>query len=367
MSRPRQGNAGSSAAGRSSRREAWRRRSVSISAVTAFTVLITVTVPLWLPVVVVLDVVMLRRRLPLARLLAFGVCWGWIELGGVARAFGTWAVGRGHDPATQYRLMKWWAGALMRALQATIGISPRLEGGEALEGGNVIVLSRHASLADSLLSALAIRVQADLWPRYVLKRELLHDPCLDIVGLRIPNHFLDRQAADSQAELDALRELASGVGPGSAAVIFTEGTRSNPRKRARALDKIAERDPERAMRLGALLHLLPPRPAGSAALVEGAPAADVVLAWHTGFDGLDSFGGIVAKLARPLPPVRFVVRRVPRDDVPTGDDFVRWLDDQWLRMDAEVAGALGSTGPGSTGPASTELGSTELGLTKGTS
>jgi 1-acyl-sn-glycerol-3-phosphate acyltransferase len=325
------------------RGEVWRRRSVSISALVAFASLITVTVPLWLPGVVVVDLVRLRRRLPLARLLAFGFCWGWIELAGVARAFGTWCVGRGHDPATQYRLMRWWAGALMRALQVTIGISPRLEGGAALAGGNVIVLSRHASLADSLLSAWAIRVQADLWPRYVLKRELLNDPCLDIVGLRIPNHFLDRQAADSRSELDALRHLASGVGPGGAAVIFTEGTRSNPRKRARALDKIAERDPERAKRLGALRHLLPPRPAGSAALLEGAPDADVVLAWHTGFDGLDSFGGIVAELAEPLPPVRFVVRRVPRDDVPTGDDFVRWLDDQWLRMDAEVDEALGST------------------------
>jgi 1-acyl-sn-glycerol-3-phosphate acyltransferase len=349
MSRPRHGDAGAGATGHRTRREAWRRRSASIGAVTAFTVLITVTVPLWLPVAVLVDVVRLRRRLPLARLLAFGVCWGWIELAGVARAFATWTIGRGHDPATQYRLMGWWAGMLMRALRATIGIAPRLEGGEALEGGNVIVLSRHASLADSLLSAWAIRVQAGLWPRYVLKRELLNDPCLDIVGLRIPNHFLDRQAADGDAEIAALRELAGGVGPGSAAVIFTEGTRSTARTRERALDKIAERDPERAERLRPLRHLLPPRPAGSAALVEGAPDADVVLAWHTGFDGLDSFGGIIAKLAKPLPPVRFVVRRVRRDDVPSGDDFVRWLDDQWLRMDAEVADALGSAGHGPAG------------------
>jgi hypothetical protein len=123
-------------------------------------------------------------------------------------------------------------------------------------------------------------------------------------------------------------------------VIFSEGTRANPVKRERALEKIAERDPERAKRLGDLRRLLPPRPGGSAALVEGAPHADVVLAWHTGFDGLDSFGGIVAKLAAPLPPVRFVVRRVPRDDVPTGDAFVRWLDDEWLRLDAEVDAAL---------------------------
>jgi 1-acyl-sn-glycerol-3-phosphate acyltransferase len=323
-----------------SRRERLRRRTFSVSALLAFAVLITLTIPLWLPSVVLVDVVRLRLRLPLARLLAFGVCWAWIEVIGVAHSFGTWLVGKGADPDTQYGLMKWWAGALMRALRSTIGISPQLEGAEALAGGNVIVLSRHASLADSLLSAWAIRVQADLWPRYVLKRELLLDPCLDIVGLRVPNHFLDRESPDHDGELAALRELASGVGEGSAAVIFTEGTRSNPTKRARALDKIAERDPERAARLGALRRLLPPRPGGSRALLEGAPGADVVLAWHTGFDGLDSFGGVVSTLAKPLPPVRFVVRRVPRREVPVGDAFPRWLDDQWLRMDAEVDAAL---------------------------
>lgn len=323
-----------------SRREKLRRRTVSVPALGAFAVAITVLVPIWLPLVIVVDAVRLRFRFPLARLLAFGVCWAWIEVAGVARAFGTWVVGRGTDASTQYALMRWWSDTLMRALGATIGISPRLEGGEALAGGNVVVLSRHASLADSLLSAWAICGRAELWPRYVLKRELLFDPCLDIVGLRVPNHFLDRGASDGEAELAALRELAAGVGPGSAAVIFTEGTRSNPAKRARALVRIAERDPERAKRLGELTRLLPPRPGGSRALVEGAPGADVVLAWHTGFDGLDSFGGIIAKLSRPLPPVRFVVRRVLRDDVPSGDAFERWLDDEWLRMDAEVDAAL---------------------------
>lgn len=323
-----------------SHRARLRRRGLSVPALLAFAVSITVTVPIWLPVSVLADAVRLRFRLPIARLLAFGVCWSWIEVAGVAHSFATWLAGKGTDPATQYGLMRWWAAALMAALQRTIGIAPRLEGGEALAGGNVVVLSRHASLADSLLSAWAIRVQAGLWPRYVLKRELLFDPCLDIVGLRVPNHFLDREAPDHDAELGALRQLASGVGEGIAAVIFTEGTRANPAKRARALERIAERDPERAERLAPLRHLLPPRPGGSAALVEGAPRADVVLAWHTGFDGLDSFAAIVAKLAKPLPPVRYVVRRVPRGEVPSGEAFLDWLDDQWLRMDGEVDTAL---------------------------
>ena len=313
---------------------------VTVPALCVAAAVLTLAIPLWLPVALVADAVRGRSRFPIARLLAFGVCWTWIELAGVARAGATFLVGRAHHAPTQYALMKWWAELLMGALRRTVGFRPRVEGLEALVGGNAIVLARHASLADSLLSAWAIRCRADLWPRYVLKRELLSDPCLDIVGLRVPNHFLDREAADGDAELAALHELAAGVDAGEVAVIFPEGTRANDRKRARALEKIAERDPARAERLSALHRLLPPRPAGTTALVEGAPDADVVLAWHTGFDGLDSFDGVLARLARPLPPVRIVFRRVSRADVPSGPAFADWLDGQWLRMDAEVDAAL---------------------------
>ncbi len=258
----------------------------------------------------------------------------------VAATFYLWLTGRGSSVAANYRLMGWWAGVLMKALATTTGIRPRIEGLEALEGGNVVMLSRHASLADSLVSGWVTRTIARVEPRYVLKRELLVDPCLDIVGLRTPNHFLDREAVDGSAELDALRELASGVGPGVISVIFAEGTRANDRKRRRALEKIGERDPARAAKMGALRRLLPPRPAGSLALLDGAPDADVVLAWHTGFDGLDTFGGMISKLSEPIPDVRFVMRRVPRAEVPNGVDFEAWLDDQWLRMDTEVDAAL---------------------------
>ncbi len=323
------------------RRQRVIRRLRSVPALCVFALVITVSIPVWVPVAVVADLLRGRRRLPIARLLSFGVCWSWIEIGGVLKSFSLWLRGKGHDHIAHYEIMGWWANALMGALRSTIGIDPVVEHGEALDGGNAIVLARHASLADSLLSAWAICGQGGVWPRYVLKRELLFDPCLDIVGLRVPNHFLDREVVD-RAELDALELLASGVGPGVVAVIFAEGTRSNPDKRRRALAKIAERDPARAARLEPLRRLLPPRPGGATALVTGAPDADVVLAWHTGFDGLDSFSGILAQLARPLPPVRFVMRRVARAEVPSGPAFADWLDDQWLRMDAEVDAALGT-------------------------
>ena len=123
-----------------------RRRSISVTGLFVTTVLLTITAPFWLTAAIVVDVVRFRRRVPLARLLAFGVCWCWIESGGVMRAFGLWATGRVGDQDAHYRLMGWWAGALIRALSATTGVAPRIEGGEALDGGNAIVLARHASL-----------------------------------------------------------------------------------------------------------------------------------------------------------------------------------------------------------------------------
>jgi 1-acyl-sn-glycerol-3-phosphate acyltransferase len=323
-----------------SRVEKLRRRSLSLSGLAAATAVVTITVPLWLPTALLVDAVRLKWRFPLARLLAFAVCWCWIESGGVVRAFALWARGRTGDAAAHYRLMAWWSGSLIRAMSATTGVRPSIEHLDVLTPGNAIVLSRHASLGDSLLSGWALTTEAHLQPRYVLKKELLFDPCLDIVGLRVPNHFLDREATDGSGELDALERLAEGIGPGIVGVIFAEGTRSNDDKRARALAKIAERDPERAQRMGALRRLLPPRPAGSIAMLRGAPDADVILVWHTGFDGLDTFGGMIRRLGKGLPPVRFVAERVPRADVPDGDAFLDWLDEQWLRMDAEVDAAL---------------------------
>jgi 1-acyl-sn-glycerol-3-phosphate acyltransferase len=198
------------------------------------------------------------------------------------------------------------------------------------------LLCRHASLADSLVSAWVITSLAGLRPRYVFKRELLADPAIDIVCNRLPNHFLDREAADVQAELGALTRLSSGMGARDIAVIFPEGTRASAAKRGRAMQKLKERDPVRAERLATMQHLLPPRPAGSAALIAGAPDADLVIGWHVGFDGLDTIGGILRHLAHKPMPVRFRARRIRRADVPSGAAFTEWLDGVWLQADRDV-------------------------------
>jgi len=324
---------------------ALKRRAITVPAVVVAAALLLALLPLWLPVAAAIDLARGRLRLPTVRLLAFAVCWSWLEITGVGVAAALWLTGQGRNRRAHYALQHWWTARLMAALRVTTGISIEATEASCLSPGPVIMLCRHASLADSLLSAWVITSGARMNPRYVLKRELLFDPCLDIVGNRLPNHFLDRSATDSTVELDALERLATGLLDDQVAVIFPEGTRSSPKKRARALAKIEARDPERAGRLGELQHLLPPRPAGSQAMLRGCPQADVVVAWHVGFDGLDTFGGILRHLGRRPRPVQFHVRRVARSDVPDGDHFIRWLDDAWLQSDRAVHTLLQPEGP----------------------
>jgi hypothetical protein len=67
------------------------------------------------------------------------------------------------------------------------------------------------------------------------------------------------------------------------------------------------------------------------------------IAWHTGFEGLDTFGGILRSLGRGAPRVRFAAVRVARGDVPSSDDvpaFTVWLDERWLGADRAVDALL---------------------------
>lgn len=321
------------------------RRWKSIPGLILGALVLVSSIPIWLPIVLVLDLVRGKFRCPTARLLSFAVMWAWIEVAGVLMSGLFWLTGQRRNHRVHYSLQRWWAARLMRALKLTTGLTLQVEGVDALRPGPVMLFARHASLADSLVSAYVTTSLARLNPRYVLKKELLIDPCLDVVGNRLPNHFLDREAADSAPELKSLEDLVAPLDENGVGVIFPEGTRANPKKRERSLERIASSFPARAERLRELKHLLPPRTAGAAAMLRGHPTADVVLAWHVGFEGLDTFGGILRAIERRTAPIHLSLRRVDRNEIPRSavDDmeaFVQWIDAEWLRMDREVDQAL---------------------------
>jgi 1-acyl-sn-glycerol-3-phosphate acyltransferase len=310
------------------------RRAITVPTVAAAAGTLTTTAWLWAPTALVVDSLTDGRRFGRFRSLSIATAWSTLETTGVALSLAQWALGRSGEPAPSYALQRWWVHRLLDALRIFGRVQLDVEGGDAVAPGPVVMMARHASIADSLLPVWLL-ASHDMHPRYVLKRELLVDPCLDIVGNRVPNHFVIRDGDDTEAELDALRRLSVGMGPQDAAVIFPEGTVTSAARRARALERIAERDPDRARRLGALRALGPPRHAGIRALLEGCPDADVVLVAHRGFEQIRRLADVPERL--PLAqPIRVNVERVSRADVPTGPGFVPWLDERWLRLDAWV-------------------------------
>lgn len=315
----------------------WIRRPVMVIAVMFMAVVLTVTAVAWLPILFLVDLLRRRWRCPLARFTAFGCLWSWMETLGVVAAGALWIVGKGSDLNANYRLQAWWTRGVVASLRLTVGLRIEVEGSPSPGDGPFVALCRHASLADSIMSAWVFVTHSQLKPRYVLKQELKIDPCLDIVGHRLPNYFVDRQSANVASELAGIEQMANGLGVGDIAVIFPEGTRANPIKREKALEGLKRRSPERAQRLGNLKFLLPPKPAGASALLAAVPQAKVLTVWHSGFDGMDTFKGIVSQLARSAIRVHVRVVEHHRSTVATGEAFVAWLDTQWALMDESVA------------------------------
>jgi hypothetical protein len=82
--------------------------------------------------------------------------------------------------------------------------------------------------------------------------------------------------------------------------------------------------------------VLPPRPGGTLGLLEAAPAADVVVCAHTGFEGAASLAEIW-KGALVDQTIRVEFRRIPRNGIPVGRDArIAWLFEEWQRVDAWI-------------------------------
>jgi 1-acyl-sn-glycerol-3-phosphate acyltransferase len=168
--------------------------------------------------------------------------------------------------------------------------------------------------------------------RYVLKRELLVDPALDVAGNRLPNHFVDRGPAGTEAETAAIRSLAQGMTPAEGVMIYPEGTRYSEEKRLRYTAPLVRKGGVIAELASGLERVLPPRPGGTLALLD-ATTADVVVLAHRGLEGFARVkdiwaGGLVGSR------VELKFWRVERVDVPGNrSDRVHWLFRLWNEID----------------------------------
>jgi 1-acyl-sn-glycerol-3-phosphate acyltransferase len=317
-------------------KSSWVRRPITGLGVFLLAIVLTVTLPLWALVTMAIDAVRGRWRFPISRLIGFATCWAWLETSGLVVALFLFFTGRGRSVPAHYALQTWWCRSLIQALGFTVGLQITVEGAEHVGPGPFVALGRHASLADSIMCSWVVASHAGLRPRFVLKKELKMDPCLDILGHRLPNYFVDRQSSNVAGELQGIEQMAAGLGVKDCAVIFPEGSRASNKKRVRALEKLRERAPQRAETLAGLKYLIPPKPAGAYALLSAVPEANVLTMWHSGFDGLDTFSGILSHLGRAKANVHVRVEEISRASIPSGEAFVSWLDAKWVEMDIAV-------------------------------
>jgi len=294
--------------------------------------LVAATLPVTLPAAALVDTIR-RTRLALARTVLFIALFLACEAAGIVVSLWLW-LRWGRDEAafleSNHQLQRWWSGTLARGLERFYGMSYVVEG-EAPAEGPSLLLVRHVSSADTLLPMRLVAVPNDLRVRYVLKKELSADPCLDIVGHRLPNVFVDRSGRNSEGAVAALRRLVMGLGDRDCGVIFPEGTRFTPARQARALEKL-EGSPLAPL-ARQLRCTLPPKTGGVQAMLDGAPGADVYFVGHTGFEGVRTMGDLLSgALVDRVVRVRF--KRVGAADVPSGIEArKRWLFEEWLAQD----------------------------------
>jgi 1-acyl-sn-glycerol-3-phosphate acyltransferase len=315
------------------------RRAITISFYVVAWVLLTLLAPLWLVVGLLVGVIR-RRSFVTLRLLIFAWFFFGIAMVALVRlALAFTFLRRNPDKlqARLFQLQQWWATAVLGEASTLLSLDIQIENADAALPGPSILLMRHVSILDTLLPSVYVQGPTQWRVRYILKQELLFDPCLDIVGNALPNYFVDR-SGDREREFAGIRALVEDLGD-EGVLIYPEGTRFSLEKLVRARKRVREQAPELSLEAEAFTHVLPPRPGGVRTLLDALPGVDCVIFAHHGLEGLEKVkdvlsGSIIGS------KVRGKLWRVRRSDIPaTDEERVRWLYEQWSLVDAFVKNA----------------------------
>lgn len=247
----------------------------------------------------------------------------------------SWPLPREAKQRITFGLQGAWANWNVRALCRLFSITIDADGAEVAKKGPMVVLPRHASLVDTLLPAHLVASPFQIRLRYVLKRELLADPALDIAGNRLPNYFVDRSGADTAAEVAAISELARGLQDDEGVLLYPEGTRFSEKKRRKYVERLERHGGPIGELASGFRRVLPPRPAGTLALLSST-SADVVVLAHHGLEGLATMremwsGGLVGTT------IKVAFWRIPRSSIPEDrNEQLIWLFQVWRAVDEWV-------------------------------
>ncbi len=317
--------------------EKWGRRAVTVPLYLALCAAVVCSLPLTLLIAASFDLARARKwpligKWPLVRAVSFLAFYLCCESAGIIASFFIWLswMRRERFLRHNFELQRWWAGSLYKGARRLFDLRIRAEGAEVLSNGPMLVFLRHASLADTLFPAVFISNAHGIRLKYALKRELLWDPCIDIVGNRLENRFLRRGPGDSERVGEMMENLSADEG----VIIYPEGTRFRESKRARILEKLSQTlDADLLEKAGEFRNVLPPRPGGPLALLEKNEGADIVFCAHTGLESVVDLRDVLrgTMISREI-RVRFW--RISFDAIPeTREEQLRWLYDEWAKVD----------------------------------
>lgn len=323
--------------------ESLRRRARTIPALLVMLAVLIVTLPGTVPLALGVDATRwLVRRTPFmaTRILVFGLTYALLEVAGLVLLGSAWiASGAGMSmhrlQSWTFGVQLWWASAVLAAVRRVFGITLRAEGLDQVENTPFILLARHTSIVDNLLPAHFISRSRGTRLAYVMKSELLSDPCLDVAGNRLPNVFVRRGAGEGDGDVATIRRLGASIGRGEGVLIYPEGTRFDRAKMVAAVRRLAARSPKLHAIAVDYRAVLPPRPAGTLALLDST-AGDVVVMAHRGLDGFAKVadiwrGGMVHQT------VDVVFWRIQRSSIPhERTQRLEWLYRVWADVDRWV-------------------------------
>ncbi len=315
------------------------RRVLSIGGILVTLPLLIILSPLLFTGALAYDLATGRTDLPTPRLGLYAIVFLIHEWVFVPFSLWLWirgGFGRSLDLDRHRVVQGQWAGSLLRWGRRLLGIEIDWPDISTMPAGSLIVVSRHASMVDAILPAHFFPAILGRPVHYVLKRELLWLPSIDIYGHRLGNHFVTR-GGNTRNELESIAALALNAQPDSGIVIFPEGTYATEMSRQRVRRSLESRGDDGLIAFAARLQeLLPPKPAGTLELLRVRPNSPVVIFGHEGMEGVAEFTG----LRRNLPakrPIKVAWWVHPRNTVPVDDEAATiWLRERWLELDQWV-------------------------------
>jgi 1-acyl-sn-glycerol-3-phosphate acyltransferase len=237
--------------------------------------------------------------------------------------------------ARHVQVLACFLATLLRAAQLVFAFRLKVEsprGEDVAPDRPLIVLGRHAGPGASFALVYVLLQMRERVPRIVLKAQLRLDPVFDVLLTRIGCAFIGRAGTSTAA----IATLASRLNPHDALVLFPEGSDWTPARHRLAVRRLRRKGlSAQAAAAARMPNVLPPRPAGTFAALQAAPAAQVAVFMHSGHDELLD----VASIWRALPLSRelhMVWWGEPRPEIASEQDCASWLNGIWGGIDAWI-------------------------------